>query len=104
MVAAMVADDANLEDVRKCYRALKKAQVDLDLHPELYTHYYKKDFPERFHGIMDTRLFGPGERVVFEPYTEEMFNATRVWVEDWQIFPEGKGGDADYEASVLRVS
>ena len=82
---------------------MKRAQADLDLHPERYTHYYKKDFPERFHDVMDTRLFGPGERVVFEPYTKEMFDATRQWVEDWKIFPEGKGRDADYEMSVLRV-
>ncbi|HJO38307.1 MAG: hypothetical protein QGG24_10000 [Vicinamibacterales bacterium] len=25
----------------KCYRALKRAQADLDLRPELYTHYYE---------------------------------------------------------------
>ena len=103
MVAAMVAEDADPDDVRKCYRGLKRAQADLDLHPERYTHYYKKDFPERFHDVMDTRLFGPGERVVFEPYTKEMLDPTRQWVEDWKIFPEGKGRDADYEMSVLRV-
>lgn len=45
----------------------------------------------------------PGERIVFEPYTQAMFDATRRWVEDWQIFPEGQGGGADYAASVLRV-
>ena len=102
MVAAMVAPDADVEDVRKCYRALRRAQADLDLHPERYTHYYKKEFPERFHDVMETRVFGPGERIVFEPYTKEMFDATRRWVEDWQIFPDGQGGNADYAASVLR--
>ena len=31
--------------------------------------YYKKEFPKRFHGTMDTRRWGPGERIVFEPYS-----------------------------------
>ncbi len=101
MVAAMVAEDVALDDVRKCYRALKRAQADIDLRPELYTHYYQNGFPKRFHDVMDTRTFGPGERIVFEPYTKEMFDATRRSVEAWQIFPEGKLGSAGYEQAVV---
>ena len=100
MVAAMVAEDAALEDVRKCYRALKRAQADLDLHLEQYTHYYKKEFPERFHDVMETRVFGAGERIVFEPYTKAMFDATRRWVEEWKIFPDGHEHAADYAEAV----
>jgi len=33
------------EDVRKYFRALRRAQRDIDLRPELYTHYYQKEFP-----------------------------------------------------------
>jgi hypothetical protein len=47
-----------------------KAQRDLDLHPDRYTHYYKNEFPRRFHPLMDTRRWGPGERLAFEPYTK----------------------------------
>ena len=101
MVAALVEEDVDPADVRKCYRALKRAQADIDLRPELHTHYYKKIFPERFHEIMDTRTFGPGERIVFQPYSKEMFEVTHKWVEDWEIFPEGKGGTAAYEESVV---
>ena len=104
MVAAMVAEDVALDDVRKCYRALKRAQADIDLRPELYTHYYQNGFPQRFHDVMDTRTFGPGERIVFEPYTKEMFDETRRSVEAWQIFPEGKLGSAGYEQAVVTAS
>lgn len=48
------------EDVRKYFRALRRAQRDIDLRPELYTHYYQKEFPVRFHDQMDTRRWGPG--------------------------------------------
>ncbi len=88
MVAAMISGDTDPEDVRKCYRALKRAQADIDLRPELYTHYYLKQFPKRFHDIMDTRMFGPGERIVFEPYTQEMYEKTQEWIRLWEIFPE----------------
>jgi len=67
MIATMITGDPEPEDVRKYFRALRRAQRDIDLHPELYTHHYKKEFPERFHDQMDTRRWGPGERLVFEP-------------------------------------
>src|SRR5690606_10355413 len=67
MIAAMVNEAADAGDVRKFFRALRRAQTDIDLHAHRYTHYYKREFPARFRDTMDTRLFGPGERIVFEP-------------------------------------
>src|SRR5947207_7311123 len=46
MIAAMINGSPDPEDVRRYYRALKRAQRDIDLRPELYTHYYKNEFPE----------------------------------------------------------
>ncbi len=104
MVAAMISDDVDEEDVRKCYRALKRAQADIDLRLEKYTHYYQNEFPERFRDQMDTRLFGPGERIVFDPYTKEMFDETHKWVEDWKVFDEDKVGHGTYEESVATAT
>ena len=55
MIGAMVNGDPDMEDVRRYFQALRRAQRDIDLRPELYTHYYKMEFPERFHAKMDTR-------------------------------------------------
>ena len=71
MIATMITGDPDPEDLRKYFRALQPAQRDIDLRPERYTHYYKKEFPVRFHEQMDTRRWGPGERIVFEPYTRD---------------------------------
>jgi hypothetical protein len=60
MIAAMITGNPNLEDVRKYYRALNRAQQDIDLRHERYTHYYEREFPTRFHDRMDTRRWGPG--------------------------------------------
>ena len=103
MMAAMVTGDPDPEDVRKFYRALRRAQRDIDLRPELYTHYYLKELPERFHPIIDVRRMGPGERIVFEPYTQEVFEDSRHWIAAHGIFPEDGLGDLRYETSTISL-
>ena len=93
MIATMIHGDPDPEDLRKFFRALRKAQRDIDLRPELYTHYYKNEFPDRFHALMDTRRWGPGERLVFEPYTKEVYEESREWIADHHIFPDGRDGE-----------
>ncbi len=104
MVASIITGDPDLEDVRKYFQALRRAQRDIDLRPELYTHYYRKEFPERFHEIMDPRRWGPGERIVFEPYTEEVFEESFRWIAERGIFPEGQMGAPDYENAVISLA
>jgi ABC-type nitrate/sulfonate/bicarbonate transport system substrate-binding protein len=103
MIAAMINGDPDQEDLRKFFRALKRAQHDIDLRPELYTHYYKNEFPVRYYDRMDTRRWGPGERIVFEPYTKEDFNDAREWMVEHGIFPDGDLGSGNYEKSVVRL-
>jgi hypothetical protein len=104
MIASMVTGDPSPEDLGKFYRALKRAQRDIDLRPDLYTHYYRNEFPERHHAIMDTRRWGPGERIVFEPYTEESFAQSREWIADHGIFEEGKMGAGSYLDAVIQLA
>jgi hypothetical protein len=104
MMAAMIDEAANLEDVKKYYNALRRAQSDLDLHTHKYTHFYKKEFPLRFQDQMDTRLFGPGERIVFEPYSNEIYADTQKWIMKRGIFPEGDPVIRDYDESVATAA
>jgi ABC-type nitrate/sulfonate/bicarbonate transport system substrate-binding protein len=104
MMATMVSEDANKEDLEKYFRALRRAQADIDLRPELYTHYYRNEFPERFRDQLDTRLFGPGERIVFEPYSRETFEASRKWIAEHGIFPGDDLGDRSYEDAVITAA
>jgi ABC-type nitrate/sulfonate/bicarbonate transport system substrate-binding protein len=103
MIASMINGDPDPDDLRKFFRALKRAQHDIDLRPERYTHYYKKEFPVRYHDRMDTRRWGPGERLVFEPYTEDSFHDAREWIADHGMFPDGNLGNRDYEHAVVRL-
>jgi hypothetical protein len=103
MMAMSVTPEAEIEDLRKYAKALKRAQYDIDQRPELYTHYYKKEFPVRWHSQMDTRRWGPGERIVFEPYTKEVFDDMMEWVAGHGIFADGNLGSKQYDTSVLRL-
>src|SRR3982750_623257 len=97
MMASMITGSPDPEDVRKYFRALRNAQRDIDLRPELYTHYYRKEFPQRFLDQIDTRRWGPGERIVFEPYTRETFEESFEWIRERNIFEPGGMGEGRYE-------
>src|SRR5215831_14741511 len=104
MMATSISGDPDKEDLRKYFRALRRAQRDIDLRPELYTHYYKNEFPARFVEQMDTRRWGPGERIVFEPYTKEVFDESFKWIAERGIFAEGDMGAGKYEDSVISLA
>jgi ABC-type nitrate/sulfonate/bicarbonate transport system substrate-binding protein len=102
MITTMVHGDPDPEDLRKFFRGLQRAQRDIDLRPELFTHYYKNEFPVRYHDKMDTRRWGPGERLVFDTYTEDAYRQAREWIAEHHIFPSGDLGAIGYAESVFR--
>ena len=104
MMASMVDENSQMNDVKKYFAALRRAQADIDLRPELYTHYYKMEFPDRFKDEMDTRLFGPGERLVFEPYTRETFEMAQQWIAERNIFDGGDLGSLQYKDAVVSLA
>jgi hypothetical protein len=104
MIATMITGNPAPEDLRKFFNALRRAQRDIDLRPDLYTHYYKKEFPVRYHAKMDTRRWGPGERLVFEPYTKEVYDETFKWIADHGIFADTGMGAGKYEDAVIRAA
>jgi NMT1/THI5 like len=104
MIAAMINGNPSPDDLRKYFRALRRAQHDIDMRFELYTHYYKNEFPVRFHKLMDTRRWGPGERIVFEPYTKEAFERSREWIASHAIFDAGDLGSGEYEQATISLN
>jgi ABC-type nitrate/sulfonate/bicarbonate transport system substrate-binding protein len=104
MIATMIHGEPDPGDLRKFFQALKRAQRDIDLRPDRYTHYYRNEFPVRYHATMDTRRWGPGERIVFEPYTKEVFDETFRWIAERRIFADSGMGSCDYDASVVKLA
>jgi hypothetical protein len=47
------------------------------------------------------RRWGPGERIVFEPYTEEVFEESFEWIAQHHIFAEDGVGSGQYDRSTI---
>jgi ABC-type nitrate/sulfonate/bicarbonate transport system substrate-binding protein len=101
MIATLLTGDPDPQDVKKYFNALRRAQRDIDLRPELHTHHYRNEFPERFLGEMDTRRWGPGERIVFETYTKESFEDSFNWIREHGIFDPAQMGPGKYEDACI---
>ncbi|HEV8222204.1 MAG TPA: hypothetical protein VGQ05_18180 [Streptosporangiaceae bacterium] len=89
------------DDVEKYLAALRRAQADIDLQPDQYKHYHLRAVPEKYHDQVDVRAFGPGERIVFLPYSREVYTATRQWTQDRKLFPEIPPSTVSYDEATL---
>lgn len=98
MIGFMFPDAVEPAAVEKYMNALKRAQMDLDLEPEKYKHYYLNEIPERYRSMVDVRRFSTGERVVFLPYTEATYVRTQSWLHSRALFDEQP--ILDYAANV----
>ena len=96
----LVPGDADLEDTENYFRALRKAQRDIDHEPERYKQYWLREMPEDLAELVDVRRFGPGERIVFEPYTRDMYEVTQRWMQSWNLLGGERTGPA-FEQVVL---
>ncbi|MGH9294128.1 MAG: ABC transporter substrate-binding protein [Acidimicrobiales bacterium] len=88
MAGFMFPPETDPGDVEKYFAGLRRAQMDLDLEPERYKAHYLKEIPARFRDLVDVRRFGPGERVAFLPYTEEMYLRAQRWMQERGLFGE----------------
>jgi hypothetical protein len=90
MAGFMFEFETDPADVEKYFNALKRAQMELDLQPEPYKQHYLKEIPERFHAMIDVRRFGPGERIVFLPYTADSYERSQQWMRERSLFESGQ--------------
>ena len=100
MIGFLFSVDTDIDDMAKYFNALRRAQRDIDLDLARYKHYYMRELPEQYHGMVDVQAFGPGERLVFEPYTREMYEETHRWIEERQLFPENTAPAPEYSEAV----
>jgi NitT/TauT family transport system substrate-binding protein len=101
MMGFLVSESADPEDLERYFRALRRAQRELDLEPEPYKRLWLHEIPEDLREGVDVRRFGPGERIVFEPYTRDMFDRTHRWMERWELFDPSAAARPRYEDAVL---
>lgn len=89
------------DDVERYFRALLRAQQEIDLEPHRYTRHWAREMPADLVELVDIRRFGPGERIVPRPYTREMFERTQGWMREWDLLDPAGGAPARYETTVI---
>jgi len=97
----VTGEDVSKSDVEKYLSALRRAQMEIDLRPELYKHYHLNAVPQKYRDQVDVRAFGTGERIVFLEYTREVFAATQDWIGARKLFSEPAGTALSYDEAVL---
>lgn len=103
MITAMIPDGVQHDQVARYYDALRLAQVDIDQMHQPYLHYYLNELPERHAKLVDVKRFGPGERIVFEPYSQHLYESTQTWIRERGIFDGASGKPSEYSDAVVRV-
>jgi NitT/TauT family transport system substrate-binding protein len=86
MIGFMFPNEVDERDVEKYMSGLRRAQMDLDVEPEKYKHYYANEIPDRYKSAVDVRRFSLGERIVFLPYTESTYARTQAWLLERKLF------------------
>jgi NitT/TauT family transport system substrate-binding protein len=89
------------EDVERYFRALLQAQQEIDLDLHRYTRHWAREMPADLLELVDVRRFGPGERLVPQPYTREMFERTQGWLREWGPLDLSDPDGARYDETVL---
>jgi NitT/TauT family transport system substrate-binding protein len=97
----LVREDTDAGDLERYFRALRRAQREIDLEPDRFKHFWLRELPDDLSERVDVRRFGPGERIVFEPYTRDMYERTHRWMESWQLFDPAAATRGAYEQSVI---
>lgn len=97
----LVREDTDTGDLERYFRALRHAQREIDLEPERYKKYWLRELPEDLRDAVDVRRFGPGERIVFEPYTRDMYERTHRWMRTWELFDPAAAGRRAYADAVI---
>ncbi|MBO0849330.1 MAG: ABC transporter substrate-binding protein [Pseudonocardia sp.] len=97
----LLSGRAETADVQRYFRALLRAQREIDLEPHRYTRHWARELPADLLELVDVRRFGPGERIVDAPYTKDMFERTQGWMRGWDLLQGADAALARYEESVL---
>src|SRR5262249_41615061 len=101
MMGFLLSADADLEDTNRYFQALRRAQQEIDIEPDPYKHFYSRELPPDMPQLVDVRRFGPGERIVFEPYTRELYERTQRWMQTWDLFDASLAVQSGFEEAVL---
>src|SRR5437868_8015173 len=101
MMSFLVSASSDQQDIERYFKALRRAQQEIDLEPEPYKHYYARELPTDLLELVDVRRFGPGERIVLEKYTRAMYDRTQRWMQSWNLFNSEQETRSEFDVAVV---
>jgi NitT/TauT family transport system substrate-binding protein len=97
----LVSAQAAADDVERYFAALLRAQQEIDLDLPRYARHWAREMPADLLELVDVRRFGPGERIVPQPYTAAMFDRTQGWMREHQLIEVDGSDHGTFEQAVL---
>jgi hypothetical protein len=86
----------------KFFRALRLADEALEQDTDRYLHLWERNIPPAFEGDHDYASFGRGEKLIFEPYSLEMFEDAMQFARAWGLHEQVR--ESDYDRLVAPLS
>src|ERR687883_996993 len=84
------------------FGALKSAEEALEREPNRYVHLWERNIPPALAGDHDYASFGRGEKLIFEPYSLEMFEDAMQFAHAWGLDEHVR--ESTYERLVAPLS
>jgi NitT/TauT family transport system substrate-binding protein len=93
---------AEAKGLSKFFGALKRAEEALEQNTSKYLRLWERNVPPALEGDYDYTEFGRGEKLVFEPYSQEMFEDAMQFAQAWGLHEHVR--ERRYEALLAPVS
>src|SRR3954449_1536371 len=97
----LISSQAAPEDVERYFAALLRAQQEIDLDLPRYARHWAREMPADLLELVDVRRFGPGERIVPQPYTRQMFQRTQSWMQGRELLDVTAAASTFYQEAVV---
>lgn len=102
IVTFWVSPAISRETLGKFFGALKRAEEALERDTGRYLRLWEKNLPPALEGVHDYTKFGRGEKLIFEPYSQEMFEDAMQFARTWGLHEHVR--ESNYEALVAPLS
>jgi NitT/TauT family transport system substrate-binding protein len=98
LITFWVSPTISQETLGRFFGALRLAEEALERNTERYLHLWERNVPPALEGDYDYTAFGRGEKLIFEPYSLEMFEDAMQFAQAWGLHEHVR--ESNYERLV----
>jgi NitT/TauT family transport system substrate-binding protein len=98
VITFWVSSTISQETLGRFFRALRLAEEALERDTDRYLHLWERNVPPALEGDHDYAAFGRGEKLIFEPYSLEMFEDAMQFAQAWGLHENVR--ESNYERLV----